>query len=297
MISVVMPCYKEPKEFFVEALESILTQTYKDIEVIVIMNGYNPVLVESLEDYSRKDTRLSFYINEKNMGLAFSLNRGVKLAKGEYIARMDSDDIARQDRLEKELAYLRAQKLDLVGSYFELIDDYGKFLGYREGPTSNEAIYKELSIGDCIGHPTWLFKREVYDRLNGYAGLLYAEDYHFLLKARKAGVKLGVLPDYCLKYRVRSGSESHTKAAEFYATAQFLIAHCDDIFDVTPEALKTYLSGPQGQMVIKEAERYFDLLKRSSDSRLGTLRYGIRLFMLSPGRKALKNKIMRWMEQ
>lgn len=295
MISVVMPCYKEPKEFFVEALESILTQTYKDIEVIVIMNGYNPVLVELLEDYSKKDTRLSFYVNDKNRGIAYSLNRGIALANGEYIARMDSDDIAKRDRLEKELVYLQTHNLDLVGCYFEIIDEKGTLKGYREGPTSNAEIYNELAKRDCIGHSTWLFKKEVYNRVQGYAELLYGEDYHFLLKACKVGIKFGMLPEYCLKYRIRSSSESHTKEAEFYATAQFLLEHYDDIFEVAPDDLKSYLYSSSGRMVINEAECYFDLLKRFSVAGLGRFWYGGRLLMLAPGRKALKEKVKRWL--
>ena len=104
MISVIMSTYKEDEELLRESIESILNQTYKDIEFIIILDyPDNEIHQKVICEYASKDKRVHFYINQKNLGLTKSLNRGISLCTGDYIARMDADDISLSDRLEKQL--------------------------------------------------------------------------------------------------------------------------------------------------------------------------------------------------
>src|SRR3989338_8491510 len=105
LISVIIPVYNG-NGFLPAALESILDQTYRNFEVIAIDDGSTDNSYEILKDYAERDSRLRVFRNSKNLNIANTLNRGIKLARGQYIARMDADDIALPHRLAKQLHYL-----------------------------------------------------------------------------------------------------------------------------------------------------------------------------------------------
>ena len=131
MISIIMSTYKEEESLLRQSIESILKQTYRDFEFIIILdNPENEMHKRVIEEYVLRDSRIHFYINEKNMGLTHSLNRGIDLAKGEYIARMDADDISLVDRLERQLEYLEKNHYDLIGGITEMINEDGS-LSYK----------------------------------------------------------------------------------------------------------------------------------------------------------------------
>src|SRR4051812_19701656 len=100
LVSVIMPCYNTEK-YFVEAIESIINQTYKNLEIVLINDGSTDSTTELLNQYSEKDKRIKIILNPVNLGLIASLNKGVAAATGDYIARMDADDISVLDRVEK----------------------------------------------------------------------------------------------------------------------------------------------------------------------------------------------------
>ena len=161
MISIIMSTYKEEESLLRQSIESILNQTYCDFEYIIILDDpENEVHKRIIEEYVLGDSRIQFYINEKNMGLTHSLNRGIDLAKGEYIARMDADDISLVDRLERQLEYLEKNHYDLIGGITEMINEDGTMLySIKKIPTNPKKISKCLKYGQCIAHPTWLGKR------------------------------------------------------------------------------------------------------------------------------------------
>jgi len=113
--SVIMATYKESIECLKQSIESIINQTYNDFEFIIILdNPDNKEHIAFINDYVCKDERIKFYINDKNMGLTNTLNRGLKLAEGKYICRMDADDVSMPDRIEKQLHYLNQYHYDLI---------------------------------------------------------------------------------------------------------------------------------------------------------------------------------------
>ena len=140
MITVIMSTYKEDERLLRESIESILNQTYKDFEYIIILDyPDNDVHKRVIEEYALKDDRIHFYVNEKNMGLTYSLNRGLSLCHGEYIARMDADDISLPDRLERQMEYLEKNHYDLIGGITEMINENGSLL-YYDGANLNAVM-------------------------------------------------------------------------------------------------------------------------------------------------------------
>lgn len=218
MISVIMSTYKEDERLLRESIESILNQTHRDFEYIIILDyPDNDVHKSVIEEYALKDDRIHFYINEKNMGLTDSLNRGLSLCHGEYIARMDADDISLPDRLERQMKYLEKNHYDLIGGITEMINENGSLLySIKSVPTDPKKINKALRYSQCIAHPTWLGKKEVFEKNAGYRHMPLCEDYDFTLRAVLNGFVISNLNEAVLKYRMTSNSISRSNLFEQY---------------------------------------------------------------------------------
>ena len=224
MISILMSTYKEEERLLRQAIESILNQTYADFEYIIILDyPDNEMHKRVIHEYASKDHRIQFYINEKNMGLTDSLNRGLSLCHGDYIARMDADDISLPDRLERQLNYLEKHDFDLIGGITEMINEDGTLLySIKSVPTKPEKINKALCYGQCIAHPTWLGKKVVFDSLDGYRKMPLCEDYDFTLRAVLKGYKISNLNEPVLKYRMTSNSISRNNLFEQYLYMSYI---------------------------------------------------------------------------
>ena len=224
MISVIMSTYKEDERLLRESIESILNPTYNDFEYIIILDyPDNDVHKSVIEEYALKDDRIHFYINEKNMGLTDSLNRGLSLCHGEYIARMDADDISLPDRLERQMKYLEKNHYDLIGGITEMINENGSLLySIKNVPTDPKKINKALRYSQCIAHPTWLGKKEVFEKNAGYRHMPLCEDYDFTLRAVLNGFVISNLNETVLKYRMTSNSISRSNLFEQYLYMSYI---------------------------------------------------------------------------
>lgn len=224
MISVIMSTYKEDERLLRESIESILNQTYRDFEYIIILDYPDNVVHKSvIEEYALKDDRIHFYVNEKNMGLTDSLNRGLSLCHGEYIARMDADDISLPDRLERQMEYLEKNHYDLIGGITEMINENGSLLySIKNVPTDPKKINKALRYSQCIAHPTWLGRKEVFEKNAGYRHMPLCEDYDFTLRAVLNGFVISNLNEPVLKYRMTSNSISRSNLFEQYLYMSYI---------------------------------------------------------------------------
>lgn len=224
MISVIMSTYKEDERLLRESIESILNQTYKDFEYIIILDyPDNDVHKSVIEEYALKDDRIHFYVNEKNMGLTDSLNRGLSLCHGEYIARMDADDISLPDRLERQMKYLEKNHYDLIGGITEMINENGSLLySIKSVPADPKKIDKALRYSQCIAHPTWLGRKEVFEKNAGYRHMPLCEDYDFTLRAVLNGFVISNLNEPVLKYRMTSNSISRSNLFEQYLYMSYI---------------------------------------------------------------------------
>lgn len=219
MISVLMCVYNERLDWIKQAVQSILNQTYKDFEYIIVID--NPMLEQEklifLQEMEKKDDRIVLCYNEENIGLMKSLNRGIELVHGEYIARMDADDISFPERLEKEIDYLEKNDFDMISAYRIDIDEEGEEICQNSGVFNNPD--KHLRYSNFIVHPLVLVKTEVMCALNGYRDFYNSEDYDMWLRILSAGYKIGILKEHLIYYRIRRSSMSLKNTLEtFYIT-------------------------------------------------------------------------------
>ncbi|MBR2801475.1 MAG: glycosyltransferase [Erysipelotrichaceae bacterium] len=219
-----MSTYQEEETILREAIESIRLQTCRDWELVIIQDDpQNERHRQILQEYVEKDSRIRYFRNETNQGLARSMNRAIKEAKGEYIARMDADDIAYPRRLEKELQYLQEHRCDLIGGLLHVISAEKKEV-YAVGivPERNETIRRCLRYGDCVAHPSWFTTKQFYLDMGGYRPVAACEDYDLLLRAALAGKRFGNLNEEVMHYRMSASSISRENLYKQYLTMRYL---------------------------------------------------------------------------
>lgn len=223
-VSVVMSSYREAPAVFCAAADSILAQSFKDFEFVIVLDDPgNAELRALIEGYAEKDARVRPLFNEKNLGLAGSLNAAIATCAARYICRMDADDIARFDRLEKQLSYMEENGLDLVGGNMEVVDDSGSHLYAADKlPQRPESVAKALRWNNSVPHPTWFGERDLF--VKGYRAMPLCEDYDFLLRSALAGARLGNYPGTVLSYRMSAGSLSRSDLYEQYLYQRMLTA-------------------------------------------------------------------------
>lgn len=176
-VSVVMPVYNAVS--FVElAVDSILGQSLSDFEFIVVDDGSTDSSGRLLENMANKDRRISVYRNETNIGYRKSLNIGLKMARGKYVARMDADDISLPKRLELQLNFLEAHNdVGVLGTDAYIVDMHGKVMGQRCVPPSHGPIMWTMCFTSPLIHPSVMFRRKMLRDIGGYNSRVFAEDY------------------------------------------------------------------------------------------------------------------------
>ncbi|MCM1084517.1 MAG: glycosyltransferase [Clostridium sp.] len=223
-IAVIMTAYNEEKEWVCECMDSLLGQTYRDLHLYVLLdNPENDALKNLLKSYEEKDSRVSFFVNEKNLGLVMSLNKLLNMVTEPYIARMDADDICEIDRLEKEMKFLTDNNLDFVMTGCSFLYPSGeRGCGQSLPVLVGEAFNEASAYGNVSLHNTWLMKKEVYDSLNGYRDIRFCEDYDFVLRAIQHKFAIGRMSEETAVYRLRAGSVSSLNAKEQFEKARLL---------------------------------------------------------------------------
>ena len=199
-VSVVMSVFNQER-YLSTAIDSILNQSYTDFEFIIVNDGSTDSSNEIILGY--KDKRIGL-IQQENSGLPAALNMAISKAKGDFIARMDADDIAHPSRIEKQIEYLNQNPgVDLIGSSVRLIGEEGEPFGVEDVPTRPEDINKCLTYRCIVYHPTFFFKKEVFKKVGGYRKeFINAQDYDFLLRARSKSITMANQADYLLDYRI-----------------------------------------------------------------------------------------------
>jgi len=203
LISVVIPVYNGER-FLDESIQSILNQTFKDFEFIIINDASTDNSLEIIKKY--KDKRIRLINNKKNQGVSDSTNLGLIAAKGKYIANLGADDISHPERLEKQFNYLEKNPhIFLVGSSATYIDEEGKEIRKFRKYDDYEMLAWRLPKSCSIIYPTTMFKNEGF-LFNKY--FKSAMDYNFYFDLLTHGKNLTNLPEFLIKYRVHEGSMS-----------------------------------------------------------------------------------------
>lgn len=203
-ISVVMPVHNGER-FLAEAIDSILTQTYSDFELLLINDGSTDSSAAIIDQYATQDSRIRVLTNAVAQGFGGekACNAAYRQARGRYIAKLDADDIAYPDRMERQIQFLEANPgIFLVGSWLTIIDAEGNPIGKRQYPTQPDAILGEFYYRNCIGHPSIMFRNHVLR--DDFYQLRFAalNDYYSHFVHLQQGLKMANIPDYLVNYRV-----------------------------------------------------------------------------------------------
>ena len=205
LVSVIMPVYNAER-YLSEAVESILSQTFADFELITIEDCSTDGSRAILKSFAEKDKRVLVLENESNLGVTPTLNRGLANAHGELIARMDADDISLPERLEKQVAFLEANpEVGLVSGDALAIDAQGSTVPEAFALIREPGYIKWLLHFTCpITHPAVMGRKEFFEQAGGYdPEILYAEDYD-LWQRMSQFARLSNLPDVLIKKRAHN---------------------------------------------------------------------------------------------
>jgi glycosyltransferase involved in cell wall biosynthesis len=239
-ISVVLPVYNS-EPYLGAAVESILSQSFRDFELIAVEGGSGDGSRATLEEFARRDARVRI-VEQAGKGLVCALNQGVSLAQGEFLARMDADDISHPARFETQLAFLRSNPgIAVVGCALILIDGEGRRLRDIDYPEHPSDVARCLEVGSALAHPAVMMRSDAVRCMGGYREVLdFAEDFDLWLRMSERFL-LANLPDRLLSYRHHASKrgclfafeqELHTQFARLSAAAR-RAGHADPLADVT----------------------------------------------------------------
>jgi len=211
-ITVLMPVFNGAKHLR-EAIDSILAQTERDFEFLIIDDGSTDNTAEILSSYS--DPRIRRLQNNVNLGLVASLNIGISQARGTYLARMDADDISLPDRFKHQLTFLEQEQADIVGCHFEIMDAAGNFVQTVEAPLTADSFTACLANTVPFAHGSVMLRLAFLQRhLLRYDPNPCAEDYDLWVRMYAYGAKMINVPLLLFRYRDYGSSLSKTKRAE-----------------------------------------------------------------------------------
>lgn len=210
LVSVLLPCYNAER-FVEETMDSLLNQTYTNFEIVAINDCSTDSTLQILNRLAEKDSRIKVFNNEKNLKLIKTLNHGIDLCKGEYIARMDADDIALPERLEKEVRFLNENKdYDIVSTQFATFRTGSSKTSLHTNPTKYEELQAYVLFKSGICHPASMIRKRLFTEL----GLrfeeeyLHVEDYALWSKALYVTKMGNIGGEPLLLYRVHSSQVS-----------------------------------------------------------------------------------------
>lgn len=213
--SVILPIYNG-EAYLKQAIDSVLNQTFKDFELLLLNDGSTDSSEEIIDGYVKKDKRCKKF-SWQNQGLIKTLNTGIEKAQGEIIFRMDADDICHPERFEKQFQYLELHPDCVVlGSRVLLIDEEGMPIKVFSVPSEHEDIDRENFIGGgaAIVHPSVALRKEALINLRGYRDkYTHAEDIDLFLRLAEHGA-IKNLSDILLEYRQHAGSIGYAKRKE-----------------------------------------------------------------------------------
>lgn len=210
LVSVLMPCYNAEK-FLHEAIDSIVNQSYKNIEILLIDDGSSDQTAQIIKDYAERDKRICFISNNVNLGLIRTLNLGIEKASGEFIARMDADDISELSRVEKIVeVFNRNPELDVVSAGYYYLSDDGKKKriiypkAIHSPALSFVSFFSIPVVHACIIARSSVIKNNLFDE-----SFMHSEDYELFSRLLFKGFKFYNIREPLYYVRRNRGSVSH----------------------------------------------------------------------------------------
>jgi len=208
LVTVLLPVYNG-EQYLKLAIDSILNQTYKNIDLLLIDDGSTDGTIEIIKSYA--DPRIRLVRNEHNLGLTATFNKGIDLAIGKYVARMDADDIAINTRIEKQVNFLEGHKeVTMVDCVMEVIDKDGNSLKkYNSDIISEKEIRRSLPYNNHLGHSSIMIRANIYKKYKYRK--TDAEDYDLWLRLANDNHVIHKIDEPLLKYRLHGNSYTDNK--------------------------------------------------------------------------------------
>ena len=262
-ISVVMSVYNAEK-YLSEAIESILSQTFSDFEVILINDKSADESLSIMEEYQKRDSRIRILNNDVNLGLTKSLNKGLEIARGEYIARMDADDISVPERFQKQVDFLDShQDYSFVSCIARYIDENGNPEQLRLFPETNEEIYAMMPKVDAVMNPGVMFRRTDIEKIGNYCeDFRVVQDYDLWFRGMAAGYKFYNIQEPLVLFRRNESYNSRKSKA--YRMVDFRVRRKGYQINHLPLRKRVYLVIPLALAYIPPVvmDKMFYVLKR-----------------------------------
>ncbi|MFH1068307.1 MAG: glycosyltransferase [Candidatus Glassbacteria bacterium] len=215
LVTVLLSVYNGER-FLRESVESILGQTFTDFEFLIVDDASTDSTAQILTEYASRDRRIRLVRNPANVGLTRSLNRGLALAAGKYVARQDADDVSLPERLQRQVEFFAGNPgTALLGGGLELIGERGETLGRRLPPTDHQSLIAELLIkNNAIGHSCAMLALSAVRELGGYdESFPYAQDYDLWWRISRRW-KIANLPEVLVRWRSTGTSISSSRRQE-----------------------------------------------------------------------------------
>lgn len=240
LVSVILPVYNE-SVFLQKAIDSIVNQSYPNIEIIIVNDGStNPEVEEICLKYIDKIV----YLRKENGGVASALNYAINAAKGEYIARMDGDDISYPERICKQVEFLESNRdIDICGTNYEYIDDNDAVIYRVNLPLEDYEIKVQNIFQNSLCHPSIMLRKKVFDNGLRYNESVKAEDYELWFRLER-NVKFANLEEYLIGHRHNLFSVTKIYAEEMaISTVTLVKKHLNKIMDNAFESISEYNFG------------------------------------------------------
>ena len=212
LVSIIIPYYKK-KKYIELTINSVIRQTYKNFELILIYDDANREDLGLLKKITKKDKRIKLYINKKNLGAGRSRNKGIKLSKGSLIAFLDADDLWLENKIQKQISFMKKNVIDASHTSYYIINANNRVIGSRKAKDMNH----KLLLNSCdIGLSTVILKKKIITNKIKFANINTKEDYVLWLKITLNNNVIFALKNNLTKWRKLNDSLSTSKIQKFY---------------------------------------------------------------------------------
>lgn len=190
--------------YLVQAVESILGQTFRDLEFVIVTDGpLRRELADFLARTREADRRVKLLSNGESLGLAASMNRIIQETDSPYLARMDADDVSLPERIERQIKYLESHPhIEMAGTFAHEIDAAGRVLFSKRLPVDLDRIRRWMARRDPFVHPTVVFRRTFFERVGLYAEYRSQQDTELWIRALGRGIQASNIPEFLYLFRV-----------------------------------------------------------------------------------------------
>ena len=197
-VSVIIPYYQK-KKYILRTLRSVITQSYRNLEIIIAFDEESKRNLEFINKLVKLDNRIKLIINKKNFGAGYSRNIAIKKSKGKFIAFIDADDLWHKKKIQKQIRFLKKNNYKICHTSYDIIDKKNSIIGFRK---ARDFLNLEDLIKSCdIGLSTVMCKKEIFNRKNKFAKIKTKEDFVLWLRLLRNKIKIYAIDDNLAKWR------------------------------------------------------------------------------------------------